>query len=174
MARCIVRAVIGECYRFASIVKLMPKTRNHYPISSQLLGYLLSVSNYRLSERANQMFKPYKLNVPAWCVLNTLYEHDGQSVSQLKAVTMLRQPTLTKILDRLEAERYVKRRFNRNDKRVTLVSITKKGKEAIARLLKKEVPRLESLAFANSSKREQIQLKALLHKVIDDLGKAYD
>ena len=67
----------------------MPKTRKQYPISSQLLGYLLCVSNYRLAERFNQMLKPYKLNVPAWCVLNTLYEQDGQSVSQIKAVTLL-------------------------------------------------------------------------------------
>ncbi|MCZ6757720.1 MAG: MarR family transcriptional regulator [Bacteroidetes bacterium] len=153
----------------------MGKNRNNYPITGDLFGYLITMSQYCLREQYIDSLKPYNLTVPAWSVLVTLHQIDWQSdlqlqsVTQLRAITLLKQPTLTKILQRLEEDGYVERRTHEDDQRLTLSHITNKGRETVRNLLKKDVPKLESIAFAGFSSREQKQLKAMLTRVINNL-----
>ena len=57
------------------------------------------------------------------------------SIGQLAQVTVTKQPTVTRLLDRMEAREQVERLPHDSDRRVTLVRITRKGTKAVEHLM---------------------------------------
>ncbi|WP_338106329.1 MarR family winged helix-turn-helix transcriptional regulator [Ramlibacter henchirensis] len=67
-----------------------------------------------------------------WRVLATLADGQPLSITRLAQIVVMKQPTLTKVLDRMEGCGHVRRLPYQGDRRITLVSITPQG----ARLLR--------------------------------------
>ena len=58
------------------------------------------------------------------------------TIGELAKIVLMKQPTLTKILDRMEEEKLVKRQHSKEDRRSIKIAITKNGKEKVKKVKK--------------------------------------
>jgi len=68
-------------------------------------------------------------------VLATLAGNEPMSIGRIAQITTIKQPTVTRLLDRMEAKRHVERLEKDGDRRITLVRITPIGSRMVARLI---------------------------------------
>ena len=71
--------------------------------------------------------KPLGLTYTQYVVFMVLWEMESVTVGQLGSILHLDAGTLTPLLKNLEKEGYVTRNRSKEDERVTIVTITKKG-----------------------------------------------
>ena len=70
-----------------------------------------------------------------WKVLATLAEGQPVSIGKLAETVVMKQPTLTRVLDRMVATGQVQRVRHAEDRRVILVNITPAGQKVVRQLL---------------------------------------
>lgn len=99
------------------------------------LSYLLSRAANSVSRQFHAQLKPRGMPIPVWRVLATLSDGDGLPITELAKVTLFKQPTLTKVIDRMERQGLVERRPSEADRRKVLVYTTAAGRAAVAPLL---------------------------------------
>jgi DNA-binding MarR family transcriptional regulator len=98
------------------------------------LASVLALVSHRISEEFHVEVKKAGLTVTEWRVLGSLIEGEGETVGDLAELAVTKQPTLSKVLPRLEAEGLVTLKTARSDRRQTLVMITPKGARLIGGL----------------------------------------
>jgi DNA-binding MarR family transcriptional regulator len=67
-------------------------------------------------------------NLHSWSILSALEVNDGVSQRLLSDACRIDAPTITRVLDRLEAQGFVKRQRDAADRRVVRVNLTGKGR----------------------------------------------
>lgn len=88
------------------------------------------------------------------------------SIGQLAQVTVTKQPTVTRLLDRMEARGQVERLPHESDRRITLVRITRQGLKAVEHLM--ELARdHERRVLEPFGLRRAEELKHTLRQMID-------
>lgn len=70
-----------------------------------------------------------------WRVLATLASGEPTSIGRLAEIVVMKQPTVTRLLDRMEAAGTVQRVPHEGDRRITLVSITARGQALTDKLV---------------------------------------
>jgi len=103
-------------------------------MSTQLpLSEQLCFSLYATSIAINRLYKPLLddlgVTYPQYLVLSTLWEGDGQTISNIAARLALDSSTITPLVKRLEAAGFVGRQRSSQDERSVHVSLTPKGKQ---------------------------------------------
>lgn len=98
------------------------------------LASVLALASHRISEEFHVEVRKAGLTVTEWRILGSLIEGEGETVGMLAELAVTKQPTLSKVLPRLEAEGYVTLQSSRADRRQTLVKITPKGARLISGL----------------------------------------
>ncbi|MFH5779177.1 MarR family winged helix-turn-helix transcriptional regulator [Heyndrickxia oleronia] len=93
----------------------------------KLIGFASVRTSRKISRLLNHYLKPYQITSEQWSVLRTLKESDHISQKELSEKADKDQATLTKILDLLEKNDFVKRVANPKDRRSFLITITEKG-----------------------------------------------
>jgi len=68
------------------------------------LSYLLARASHLVSRQFHAQLKPRGMAVPVWRVLSTLSDGDGLPVTELAKITLFKQPTLTKVIDRMSKQ----------------------------------------------------------------------
>lgn len=91
------------------------------------LPYLLAQASQRISGEFHREVNRAGLSVTEWRVLASLEGSEGESIGTLAQLTLTKQPTLSKVVQRMEAQGLVRRHGRRSDRRQTLVSITPHG-----------------------------------------------
>lgn len=99
------------------------------------------------------------LTAPRLSVLSVLVFAGPRTLGQLAQAEQVKPPTITRLIDALETDGFVKRTPDKKDGRVTIISATKKG-EALMRLGRSR--RVESLA-AKLDGLSQKELSELRH-----------
>ena len=112
---------------------------------------------------------------PVWLVLHALVDHGGEGSPQrtLAEHLSIEGPTLTRHLDRLEADGLIERRPDPEDRRVTRVYSTSEGRTVLRRLSRVMV-RSEADLVDGLSTREVDALRAALEHLRTNLEKAAD
>ena len=87
----------------------------------------------------------------------------------LARIALLKQPTLTKVIDRMERLDLVERRESLSDRRQVLVRITREGRRVVRGLLRR-AKRHEGEVLADYDAIERAQLKAALRTLIERLA----
>jgi len=100
------------------------------------LAYLLARASVVVSGEFHARLKDWNLSVPEWRVLACLMDVEGLSVGELAAMALMKQPRLTKVLDRMEAEGLVERRGTAADRRRTPIHLTPKGRATVKPVLR--------------------------------------
>lgn len=99
------------------------------------LGYLLGQANHALFKDFEATVKAAGLGSLEWRVLATLSEQPALAVGCLAREVLSQQPTVTKLLQRLAAEGWVRLDTDPQDQRRTLVRITAAGQRKISPLI---------------------------------------
>lgn len=80
---------------------------------------------------SKRLVKSSGLTAPQLVVLQSLRQRGELAPSAIARVVSLSQATVTSILDRLEAQKFVERRRSESDRRVVLVGLTSLGLEKV-------------------------------------------
>jgi DNA-binding MarR family transcriptional regulator len=125
------------------------------------LPYLLGQANHAVHLRFAPRLRAAGLASTEWRVLATLSDGDGLTIGELAAEVLAQQPTLTKLVDRMERAGLVERRGDAADGRRTLVFETARGHTLIAPLLT-EAKAHERATLAAFPAADVAALKAIL------------
>jgi DNA-binding MarR family transcriptional regulator len=130
---------------------------------------MLSNAARLVQRRFSAKLAPHGITPPQWGVLVALWEQDGLPLSELAKRSYFDGPTMTGIVDRLEAAGLVVRRRDSQDRRVINVYLTDAGRalEQVLPPLSEETNR-ESLAGLSDEQVEQF-CQTLKH-IIDNLS----
>jgi DNA-binding MarR family transcriptional regulator len=99
------------------------------------LPALLAQASHLISGEFHSVVNAKGFTVSEWRVLATLAGGQPMSIGQLARISVTKQPTVTRLLDRMEAVGHVKRLAHGADRRVTLVGITPSGSRLVAGLI---------------------------------------
>src|SRR4051794_33819799 len=81
------------------------------------LAYLLARASFVVSSEFHAKVRKWQLSVPEWRVLACLLDVEGLSVGELAAMALMKQPGLTKVLDRMSRDGLLIRRGTTDDRR---------------------------------------------------------
>jgi DNA-binding MarR family transcriptional regulator len=95
------------------------------------LAYLLARASFIVSGEFHARLKDWQLSVPEWRVLACLMDVEGLSVGELAAMALMKQPGLTKVLDRMSRDGLVERRGTTADRRRVTVHLTAAGRARV-------------------------------------------
>ena len=109
--------------------------------------------------------KPLGLTYTQYVVFMVLWEKKNVSVGQLGSILHLDAGTLTPLLKHLEKEEYITRARSKEDERVTIVSITKKGNELKEKC--RDIPLKLSQKRSPLDETEAKELYRLLYKYLE-------
>ena len=138
------------------------------------LPALLARASHLISGEFHRVVSAHGLSVSNWRVLGTLAGGKPLSIGRIAEITVMKQPTLTRVLDRMEASGHVKRIASDGDRRVTLVAITPAGEQLVEGLitLAREHERrvLEPFGLARTAELKSTLKRMIeLHKDLPDL-----
>ena len=130
------------------------------------LAYLLAQASRRVSGQFHGEVQMGGLSVTEWRVLAGLSGVPHESVGALSEITLTKQPTLSKIIQRMERQGLVRRSDTPVDRRQTLVALTPKGQalaaDYVQRALQHQQRVLQPLGARNAS-----TLMRVLRQLID-------
>ena len=130
------------------------------------LPALLAQASHLISGEFHRIVTAKGFTVSDWRVLASLDGAEPMSIGALARLTTMKQPTLTRVVDRLQARGHVRRIAHESDRRITLIEITPAGDKLVAGLIElaKEHERrvLEPFGLARSN-----DLKNTLRKMIE-------
>lgn len=128
------------------------------------LGYLLGQANHALYKEFDAHVRAAGLSSIEWRVLATLHDGDPLTVGQLAHEVLSKQPTVTKLVQRMTEQGWVALQADPADQRCTLVTATAAGKRLVRPLVEQarahEAAMLRALAAP-----EKAALKKLLGKL---------
>jgi DNA-binding MarR family transcriptional regulator len=130
------------------------------------LPALLAQATQLISGEFHRVVKAKGVTVSEWRVLASLAGGKPLSIGALAQVTVTKQPTLTRVLDRMEARGEVRRIPHEEDRRVTLVGITPVGTKLVAGLIK-EAREHEHRVLEPFGLQRAADLKATLKRMIE-------
>lgn len=99
------------------------------------LPALLARASELISSEFHVVARKQGFSVTEWRVMATLAGGTPMSIGQLAQVTVTKQPTVTRLLDRMESIGHVQRLPHDSDRRITLVRITDSGVHKVEHLM---------------------------------------
>ena len=99
------------------------------------LPALLAQASHLISSEFHSVVRKQGFSVREWRVMATLAGGVPISIGQLAQITLTKQPTVTRMLDRMESNGHVERLPHDSDRRITLVRITRKGATTVDHLM---------------------------------------
>ena len=130
------------------------------------LAALLAQASHLISEEFHTVVRQHGFTVSEWRTLATLSDGRDISIGKLAQITLHKQPTLTRLIIRMEKRGQIRRLDHDRDGRGTLVRITPAGRRKVAQLIRlarqHERRVLEPFGLERSE-----QLKATLRRIIE-------
>ena len=143
----------------------MPATRQAPRFVDDYLSYLLGRASHAVYKEFNQRVRAAGLSSLEWRVLATLSDGDGLTIGDLAREVLAQQPTLTKLIQRMQQNGWVELGADSADARRTLVHETAKGRAAVMRLIHAAKAH-ERATLKGFTVREVATLKKILHALI--------
>jgi DNA-binding MarR family transcriptional regulator len=110
--------------------------------------------------------RAYDLTPVQYAALVAIRTHPGIDATRLSAVIAFDRSTLGSVIERLEAKSYIERKPAREDKRVKLLHLTKKG-SALLRNIVPLVDRAQARMLQPLRQPDRKTLLALLTQLVD-------
>ncbi|WP_040287013.1 MarR family winged helix-turn-helix transcriptional regulator [Sporosarcina koreensis] len=136
------------------------------------LFVVLSRANKVLHEETNRLIIAKGLNPTEFAVLELLFHKGKQPIQKIGEKILMRSGSMTYVINKLEANGYLQRETNVNDKRVTYVSISEKGKRLMETIFPEHADNITSLlsALTPVEQEEAVRLLQKLGVSIRDLS----
>lgn len=130
------------------------------------LLYLLARASEEVSAEFHARLKQHGLQVAEWRVLATLSDGDGMLLGDLASAALQRQPTMTKIIDRMVKTGLVKRRAGAKDRRQVRIFSTTEGRKRVRAALR-DAKTHEADILSDYDEDEAARLKQMLLSLIE-------
>src|SRR5215208_5395823 len=95
------------------------------------LGYLLGRANHVLHKEFDAHVRAAGLSSIEWRVLATLHDSEPLTIGQLANEVLSKQPTVTKLVQRMAEQGWVALRADASDQRCTRVAASAAGKRLV-------------------------------------------
>jgi DNA-binding MarR family transcriptional regulator len=120
-----------------------------------------------IDEKIKEALKPFNLTHAQLNTLHILFENDPEPVSaiELKTRILVRNPDLTRLLDRLVKKGYVKREACSENRRKIDISLTESGREFFRQAHVSVKGALGNFFEKKITKKEAEELRRILHKI---------
>ena len=128
------------------------------------LGYLLGHANHAVYKDFDREVRAAGLSSIEWRVLATLHDSPPQAISQLALEVLSKQPTVTKLVQRMSEQGWVQLLADPDDQRRTLVTATAAGLAVVTPLIGK-ARQHEARTLRALTATETTALKKLLGKL---------
>ena len=99
------------------------------PKIPQSIGRQLNFTTGRMNMLCQQVLEPYGLSLPQWVVLSCLWREGELTVGTLSELVGTGFPATSRIIDRMADRGLISRRQDDSDGRITVVTVTKKGRK---------------------------------------------
>ena len=139
------------------------------PRLDDLLPYLMNRLVSRLNQNLSERLRQRGYTFQDWRVLAVLAAHDGITLSQLAEATVIPQPTVSRLVARLERRGLLKRRVHTGDSRFIEARITPRGQAAYRRILPLAVDEYRG-AVVGFDKAEAEWLRRATLRMIGNIG----
>jgi DNA-binding MarR family transcriptional regulator len=133
------------------------------------LGYLLGQANHALYKEFDGHVRAAGLTSIEWRVLATLHDGEPLTVSQLAHEVLSKQPTVTKLVQRMTEQGWLALQDDPGDQRCTLVSVTAAGRRLVKPLVDKARDH-EARLLRSLGPSEKAALRKLLEKLTQGAG----
>jgi MarR family transcriptional regulator for hemolysin len=133
------------------------------------LGFLLKDVTRRYTRRFEERAQTLSLTLPQCRVLINLQSHEGVSQKRLAELTEVDPMTLVRILDRMEADGWVQRRFDPADRRAHTLWLTPESKPVLDHI-SRLIGETRAEALQGLSNEERTVLVELLVRVHGNLS----
>ena len=143
-----------------------PARRANGAFPADYLPYLVARASHVILGDFHALLAPARMRVPEWRVLGTLSSGGGYTVGALARATLFKQPTLSKLLDRLEGRGLLRRMAGASDLRQALVELTPAGRRRIRPVIAR-ARRLEAERLRRFRKADVEAFKRLLRMFTD-------
>jgi len=128
------------------------------------LGYLLGQANHALYKDFDAHVRAAGLSSIEWRVLATLHDGEPLPISQLAHEVLSKQPTVTKLVQRMAGEGWVVLQACPTDQRRTLVAVTAAGHRLVKPLVE-QAKAHEAQVMRALGSTEKAALRKLLGKL---------
>lgn len=133
------------------------------------VGYMLANVCKLHRQRAEVLLNEIGLHVGQEMLLCGLWDKEGVTQAELAEKVMIQPATVTNMLQRLEREGIVERTPDTDDRRISRVYTTEKGRD-MEEAVQEKWSRLEQEAFGGLNVEERFLLRRLLLQVYQNLG----
>lgn len=140
--------------------------------SDKALGTFIGLmrGSSKLEKIVKQDVACYQLNLTEFSVMELLFHKGTQTTQGIKEKILIASSTTTYVIDQLEKKNYVQRLVDSKDKRVTYVSLSKKGQDLMTDIFPTHAKTIET-SFSGLDDQELEQLLKLLAKLNRTLDK---
>jgi DNA-binding MarR family transcriptional regulator len=128
------------------------------------LGYLLGQANHALYKDIDAHVRAAGLSSIEWRVLATLHDSEALTIGQLAHEVLSKQPTVTKLVQRMAEQGWVSLHADANDQRCTRVVATAAGKRLVKPLVD-EAKEHDARMLRALGTIERVALRRLLEKL---------
>ena len=118
--------------RAKSVPAAVPRPQRRFV--DDYLPALLAQAHHLISSEFHQVAREHGFSVSEWRVMASLAGGTPVSIGQLAQVAVMKQPTVTRMLDRMALNGHVERLPHDSDRRITLVRITDAGERMVRHL----------------------------------------
>ena len=128
------------------------------------LGYLLGQANHALYKEFDSHVRAAGLTSIEWRVLATLHDGEPLTISQLAHEVLSKQPTVTKLVQRMGEQGWLALQDDPADQRRTLVAVTTAGRRLVKPLVE-QARQHEARVLRSLGATEKAALRQLLEKL---------
>ncbi|MGH8138955.1 MAG: MarR family winged helix-turn-helix transcriptional regulator [Steroidobacteraceae bacterium] len=128
------------------------------------IPYRLYRATRKLGARLHTRLRALRISPSQWRVLSVLKAFGDLSIGEIVEATLMEQPTISRVVARLERDGRVKRRLSSRDSRMALISLTASGVEAFKQIIPAAL-RHQDEALQGVGRKEIARLVATLEKI---------
>jgi len=134
------------------------------------IGYYLERTSRLVKLRYLQAFAQLGIDITPeqWVMLDSLYQRNGRSQTELAGDSYKNAPTVSRIIDLLEKKGLVERQRFENDRRRYKIFLTDAGK-AVVEKVQPSVSSLRAQSWDNLSDEDYTQFLRIINQVFDNL-----
>lgn len=132
------------------------------------IPYLLYRTSNQLNQRIRSRLRESGVNLARWRVLAVLRAYGELNLGQIVELTVMQQPSISRVVTQLEREGLAKRRISKEDSRVVNVSLTAAGEKAFSEIYP-TAQRHQTQALRGFTRKETDLLRKFLRRIQDNI-----
>jgi DNA-binding MarR family transcriptional regulator len=130
--------------------------------------YRLYRASKKLQLRLQTRLRAMRMSSSQWRVISVLKAYGALSIGEIVDATLMEQPTISRVVARLEKTGLVTRRPSTRDSRMALISLTAPGVEVFKQIIPAAL-RHQELALNGIGRKEIAQVVATLEKIEENI-----